>query len=415
MAAVRPGARRFRAVAVAIMAVVALGAAACGDDDDQEQEDDAGAPAKERVATIGVVAPLEDGLVDFGLGIRNAVELAVDAANEADAVPGWGLEVRALDDSSDPGKGRAAAEELAADDSVIGVVGTYNSGVAQEVAPVLDEAGIVMISPGNTDPTLTLGEDPANPERPYEHYFRMVAADDVQGPFLAQQAAGPLGFATAAVISETKPVSKGLADVFADEFPAAGGRVVHRAVVPDGSTDFADVVATVAPMQPDVVFFGGEYEVAAALRREASAAGLDAPLMGGDGMKDDAYIEGSGEDSEGDLASSIGRPLSSSTTARDFVVAYEEAGFEEDATDFGPYAFDAANTIIAAAADALADEDSVTGRVRDAILDAVQATDTTGASGPVAFDELGDTRTKVLTLYRVQDGAWAAQTTEEVS
>lgn len=414
MAAVRPGARRLRAVAVAVMAVWALGAAACGDDD-EPQDDGTGAQAEERVATIGVVVPLEAGLVDFGRGILNAVELAVDAADEADAVPGWRIEVRALDDSSDPATGRAAAEELAADDSVIGVVGTYNSGVAQEVAPVLEDAGIVMISPGNTDPALTLGDDPSNPERPHDNYFRMVAADDVQGPFLAQQAAGPLRFATAAVVSETKPVSKGLADVFADEFPAAGGRVVHRAVVPDGTTDFADVVATVAPMRPDVVFFGGEYEVASALRREASAAGLDAPLMGGDGMKDDAYIEGSGEDSEGDLASSIGRPVSSSTTAREFVAAYEDANFREDPTDFGPYAFDAANTIIAAAADALAGEDAVTQGVRDAILDAVQATETTGASGPVAFDEFGDTRTKVLTLYRVEGGAWVPQTTEEVS
>jgi branched-chain amino acid transport system substrate-binding protein len=402
-------------VAAVVVTALSLGAAACGDDDDEPRADDAPAQDTEPVATIGVVAPLEGGLVDFGRGIRNAVELAVDQANDRDAIPGWRIEVRALDDSSDPATGATAAEDLAGDDSVVGVVGTYNSGVAAEVAPVLDEAGIVMISPGNTDPTLTLGDDPATPQRPFDHYFRLVAADNVQGPFLAEQARGPLGFARAAVISETKPVSKGLADVFAEEFAAAGGEGVHRAVVPDGTTDFADVVATAAPMQPDLVFFGGEYEVAAALRTAASAAGLDAPLMGGDGIKDDAYIEGVGEDSEGDLASSIGRPVASSPSARDFVAAYEEAGFREDPTDFAPYAYDAATTIIAAAADALEGEDAVTAAARDAIRAAVQETDTTGASGPVAFDEFGDTRTKVLTLYRVQEGAWVAQTTEEVS
>jgi branched-chain amino acid transport system substrate-binding protein len=409
------GGCRFRIVAVfAVMSLGAVGAAACGDDDDTPA-DDAEAQGDERVATIGVVVPLEAGLVDFGRGIRNAVELAVDSANERDAMPGWRIEVRALDDSSDPATGEAAARELADDPSVVGVVGTYNSGVAQEVAPVLDAAGIVMISPGNTDPALTLGDDPANPQRPYEHYFRMVAADNVQAPFLAQQAAGPLHLATAAVISETKPVSKGLADAFADEFPRVGGEVLHRAVVPDGTTEFADVVATVAPMRPDVVFFGGEYEVASALRREASAAALASRLMGGDGMKDDAYIEGAGDDSEGDLASSIGRPLAESTTATDFVAAYDDAGFEEDPSDFGPYAFDAATTIIGAAADALEGQDAITSSVRDAILRSVQETQGTGASGPISFDQFGDTRTKVLTLYRVEDGAWVAQTTEEVS
>ena len=416
MVGTRLGGRRVRAVeALAVVVALALGAAACGDDDDEPRQEDTGAQTEDRVVTIGVVVPLDAGLVEFGHGIRNAVELAADDANERDTIPGWRIDVRALDDSSDPGTGRAAAEELAADPSVVGVVGTYNSGVAREVAPVLDDAGIVMVSPANTDPALTLGDDPGAPERPYAHYFRMVAADDVQGPFLARQAAGPLGFATAAVISETKPVSKGLADVFAQEFPAAGGRVLHRAVVPDGTTDFTDVVATVAPMQPDVVFFGGEYEVASALREEASDAGLAAPLMGGDGMKDDAYIEASGTDSEGDFASSIGRPLASSTTAQDFIATYEEVGFENDPTDYGPYAFDAANTIIRAAADALEGQDEVTPSVRDAVLDAVQATDTRGASGPVAFDEFGDTRTKVLTLNRVEDGEWVAQTTEEVS
>src|SRR5215208_227582 len=183
MAGRHPGGRVRAVIALAVVAACALGAGACGDDD-EPGEDDAGAQAEERVATIGVVAPLDEGQIEFGRGIRNAVELAVDAANERDAIPGWRIEVRALDDSSDPAKGKRAAEDLAADPSVIGVVGTYNSGVAEEVAPVLDEAGIVMISPGNTDPTLTLGDDPAAPERPFDHYFRMVAADDVQGPFL---------------------------------------------------------------------------------------------------------------------------------------------------------------------------------------------------------------------------------------
>jgi branched-chain amino acid transport system substrate-binding protein len=401
----------FGALAVlAVLAVVGGGTAGCSDGDDEDE-----AKASDHVATLGVIVPLDAGLVEFGHGIRNSVKLAVDQANQQEAIPGWRIEMRAVDDSSDPVTGRAAAEDLAGDESVIGVVGTYNSGVAREVAPVLAEAGIVMISPGNTDPALTLGDDPEEPQRPHRNYFRLVAADDVQGPFLARQAAGPLGFATAAVISETKPVSKGLADVFAEEFSDAGGQVVHRAVVPDATTEFENVVATVAPLQPDVLFLGGEYEVAAALRTQATAAGLDAPLMGGDGIKDDAYIERTGDASEGDLASGIGHPLASSTTATDFVAAYDAAGFADDPSDYGPYAFDAANTIIGAAVDALNGEDAVTSSVRAAIVDGAQDTRTTGASGPISFDQFGDTRTKVLTLYRIERGAWVVQTTEEVS
>src|SRR5918994_1966836 len=53
------------------------------------------------------------------------------------------------------------------DAGITGVVGTLNSSVAQSVQPVLDSASILMVSPANTNPTLTQGADPASPARPY--------------------------------------------------------------------------------------------------------------------------------------------------------------------------------------------------------------------------------------------------------
>jgi branched-chain amino acid transport system substrate-binding protein len=41
------------------------------------------------VAKIGVIAPLDRGLVQFGRGIRNSVQLAVAEANSRKTVPGW--------------------------------------------------------------------------------------------------------------------------------------------------------------------------------------------------------------------------------------------------------------------------------------------------------------------------------------
>src|SRR4051794_14887407 len=135
--------------------------------------------SSEHVAKIGVVAPLDGGLTKFGRGIRNSVQLAVDQANKRHAVKGWRFEVTALDDSSDPVTGEAAARRLARDADVVGVVGTYNSGVAAKVAPILRRAGIVMLSPGNTDPSLTVGADATKPARPNDNYFRLVASDAV--------------------------------------------------------------------------------------------------------------------------------------------------------------------------------------------------------------------------------------------
>ena len=67
--------------------------------------------------------------------------LAVQQANATNPIKGWTIKVRVLDDSSDPDKGAAAAKKLAADPTVVAVVGPYNSGVAQSVLPVLAKRG----------------------------------------------------------------------------------------------------------------------------------------------------------------------------------------------------------------------------------------------------------------------------------
>ena len=273
-----------------------------------------------------------------------------------------------------------------------------------------------MISPGNTDPALTVGTDlPTHPVRPHANYFRMIASDDVQAPFLAKSAFEDLKARRVAVVSETKPVSSGLAHTFAAVFGSRGGAVLVERLVPDGTKDFGDVMKTIAPLHPDLLFFGGEFEVGAEFTKQASAAGITVPVMGGDGLKDDAYITKAGPASDGDLASTVGAPLASLSSAKPFADAYAKAGYGEPASDFGVYAYDAANIIIAAASPALKGTSEVSPKARRAVIAAVQRTDTTGASGRLAFDAFGDTRTKVLTLYRVSAGAWKPAKTENVS
>lgn len=78
------------------------------------------------------------------------------------------------------------------------------------------------------------------------------------------------------------------------------------------------------------------------------------------------------------------------------------------------YAYDAANVIVAASLDPLNGNQDVTREIRAGIVETVQAGDLAGASGRVAFDEFGDTRSSVLTLYRVSEGAWKPTLTKAV-
>jgi branched-chain amino acid transport system substrate-binding protein len=355
------------------------------------------------IVKIGVLAPLDAGLTEFGKGIRNSVQVAVDQANKRQAIPGWTIQLDAVNDSSDLVVGAAGAATLVADPAVVGVVGTYNSGVAGQALPVFSPAHLALVSPSNTLTGLTLGPDPANPSRPFDNYFRMVASDARQAPFLARSAR-KLGVKTVAVVSETKAVSKGLADAFADAFTNAGGRVTTRKVVPDGAvaSDFTDFLSSALEPKLDMIFFGGEYQVAATLRKEATAKGFKKPIMGGDGIKDPAYISGSGVPSKGDFASTVGVPAAKLKTAKAFFAAYKQAKFDTGPTDYGPYAYDAANLIIAAAKKALTGQTAIPADARQQVVAALQAAHAKGATGPISFDAFGDTKNRIFTLYRVQ-------------
>lgn len=227
--------------------------------------------------------------------------------------------LESYDDSSDPQVGAQAARALAANNTVVGVIGTYNSGVAFQTVPILGAANIAQISPANTDPALTLGPDPVNPVRPFANYFRMVVPDTVQGPVLARFAFSNLGLRRVAVVTESKSVSQGLANHFSQEFTNLGGTIVTTEVVPDGTTDYSAILARVAATNPQLLFYGGEYQTAAMVKLQALQSGILVPLMGGDGIKDDDYIAATGAASEGDFASTVGAPLASLPGGAQFV------------------------------------------------------------------------------------------------
>jgi len=355
--------------------------------------------AKQPVVTIGVIAPIDAGLTSFGHGIANSTQLAVDQANKNKAIPGWKIKFKAVNDSSDGATGAKNVTQLLDDKSVVGIVGPYNSGVSLQVLPVLDSK-LALVSPGNTLTDLTLGTNPSQPVRTDDNYFRVVGSDALQAQFLAQQAK-KLGFTKAAVVSETKAVSKGLADQFATAFKSGGGTVVTQQIVPDGNTNFTDFINSAKPLNPDLIFFGGEYAVASTLRSQASAAGLTAPQMGGDGMNDPTYITGAGSAADGSYASGVGQSIDKIPGSAKFLADYKAAGFTDAPSDFGPHAYDATNAIIAALKPVLKGKSSLPKNARAKVIAGLQDTKLNGVTGPIAFDKYGDVVDPTFTLYKV--------------
>jgi branched-chain amino acid transport system substrate-binding protein len=353
---------------------------------------------------IGMIAPLTGGIAGLGRGMRNSAQLAVDQANEACAVPGYELVFQPEDDKSKSQVAEEAAAKLASDPNVVGVIGTMYSGTARPVQPILHLRAIAMISPSNPHPSLTMGENFATaPQRPFDNYFRLSATDLLQGPFAANYLVRTVGKQRIAVIDDGKSWGAGLAEGFAQQATKLGAQVVARERVAEDETDFSGVIAAIRGQNPDAVFYGGYYTEAGRLSAQLAVAGLNIPLMGGDGIHDDDFISFGGR--PGDLVTSFGAPAEALPGARQYVSDYAAAGFAEPYGLFGISTYDAANVLIRALTGVLAEGDYSEDRRTD-IVAAVQATDMEGVSGRISFDEFGDNTNKMFSVFTVSGAAF---------
>lgn len=390
----------------------ALALSACGSrGEDPSGNNTGGNGGAKKVVKIGVIAPLSGDLSALGKGIQHSVELAVDQANKANAIPGWEIKVEAVDDEAKAEVGKNGATKLAADDQVAGVVGNLNSSVSQQTQPVFAAANIAQISPANTGPALTRGAD--GNTRPYKTYFRTCTTDITQGAFAAKFLLEQ-GIKTAATIHDKKTYGQGLVSYFTEAFKAGGGTIVAAETINPDESNYAPVVSKVAPTKPGAVYYGGEYPQAGPLSKQMKSAGLNVPLMGGDGIFDPKFIELAGATSNGDLATSVGEPTENTDAGKKFLADYAAAAYAEPAAAYGGYSYDAANAIIEGLKVALKDASDVKS-ARQAIVDAIGKVSFDGVTGKVGFDEFGDTNVKVITGYKVEGGKWVSVKSENLS
>lgn len=389
--------RVTRLIVVLLSAALVVGACGGGD-----EETGGGGGGGATVVKIGLISPLSGDLSALGVGIKNGADLAIKQANEEGRLEGFKLELAAEDDTgAGTTVGAQVAAKLVADPAVVAVIGTLNSSIAQAVQPILDKASITMVSPANTNPTLTQGDDPDAKKRPYKSYFRVSTTDAIQGPFAANYASTDLKAKTVTLIHDKKTYGQGLVEAFKAQFVKNGGKVAGTETVNPDDKDFGGVISKVKRLKSDLIYYGGEYPAASLLTAQAKQQGLKTPIMGGDGIYSGEYFKTAGTAALGDLATSVGAPVDQLESARDFVAAYEAGGYKDPYEAYGAYAFDAANVIIEGLTTVLEGKEKIDESVRPDLIAAVQGVKISGVTGDVSFDEYGDTTTKVLTVYKV--------------
>ena len=235
---------------------------------------------------IGVAGPMTGANAAFGEQYMKGAQAAADAVNAAGGVNGEKIVLVKGDDACEPKQAVTVAKDLT-NQKVAGVVGHFCSSSTIPASEIYDEAGIIAITPGSTNPQVT--------ERGLSAMFRMCGRDDQQGIVAGDYIVDVLKGKKVVVLHDKDTYGQGLAD-------ATKAQLVKRGVTPvlyegltRGEKDFSTIVTKIRGAGADVVYFGGLHPEAGPLVRQLREQGLkDVKFMSDDGIVTDELVTTAG-------------------------------------------------------------------------------------------------------------------------
>jgi len=349
----------------------------------------AAAYAQDMVVKIGHVGPTSGGIAHLGKDNEMGAKMAIDELNAKGVMIGGKkakFELLAEDDAGDPKQGTAVAQKLV-DSKVNGVVGHLNSGTSIPASKVYSDAGIPQISPSATNPKFT--------RNGYKTTFRVVADDVHLGGTLGRYAVKELKGKSIVTIDDRTAYGQGVAEEFAKAVKASGGAIADTQFTTDKATDFTAILTAIKAKKPDVVFFGGMDAVAGPMIRQMKSLGINAKLMGGDGICSSELPKlAAGAMADGQVVcAEAGGVEGSQKVGMDKFRADFKSKFNIDVQIYAPYVYDAVNVMVAAMVKAGSADPAV-------YLPVLAKTDGyKGVTGTISFDEKGDVKNGALTLF----------------
>lgn len=340
----------------------------------------------------------------LGIDSRTGVEVAVELKGQ---VLGHDIQLTGEDEGCSAEGGQAAGTKLAADPTIVAVIGTSCSSAARVAVPLLSDAGFVIISASNTAPDLTREGDPNQ----HPGYLRTAHNDEIQGAAAAQFAYEELGARKAATIHDGSLYAESLQAVFAKTFQEMGGEITSQEAVDPNATDFTSVLTSIAAGEPEFIYHPIFVNAGSLIINQTKQVpGLEeVKQMGADGMFSPDVVEGAGAAVEGTYVSSPDLAAFSEDYQTTFLPKYKElSGADDPVSIFHAHAFDAANMIFAAIEQvAVQDADGTLHIPRQALRDAMYATENfAGLTGNLTCTPTGDCADPKIAVYQYHAGEY---------
>jgi branched-chain amino acid transport system substrate-binding protein len=330
---------------------------------------------------LGVAGPMTGTDAAFGTQLKNGAEQAVADINAAGGINGQQVELFVGDDAGDPRQGVSVANNFLGE-GVHFVVGHFNSGVTIPASEVYVENGMLMITPGSTNPLVT--------ERQMWNVFRTCGRDDQQGAVAGAYIAKNFKDKKVAILDDKTPYGQGLANETRKAMRAGGVTEVVSEGVSANEKDFSALVSKLKNAGVELVYWGGVHTAGGLILRQMREGGVQAGFMSGDGIASDEFGAIAGPAAEGVLMT-FGPDPQKLPEAKEVIQRFEAREYKPEAYTLYSYA---AVQVIKAAVDATKSVDPKT----------VAAYMRTGVTfktviGDLAFDEKGDIKQVGYVIY----------------
>jgi len=226
-------------VLVALTAVGVLsGLSACGLGGDNSGSSSNGSDT----VNIGVLYPKTGQYAEYGKMFQQGFDLAVSKVNKDGGVQGKKLGLKYYDTQSDAKQDASIAPKIAADKSIIAVVGDYSSPASSAASPTFQQAGLVHYGFNNSAPTFTdTGDHVWTPQIGQDRYQKANA------DIVAKKAK------KISVVYIENDWGKQAYQYFKEEAQKKGVDIVYESSYLPDSTDLSPILIPARDAKPDAV------------------------------------------------------------------------------------------------------------------------------------------------------------------
>ncbi len=253
----------YKIGAIALAGSLAL--AACG------SSSSSGSGTTGKTVVVSSDLPLQGSSKDASDATNQAIELYLEQIGYK--AGDYTIEYKKYDNSTaaagkwDQAQCTKNATDHVANVAEVAVMGTYNSGCAKIIVPILNQdptGPMLMVSQANTNPGLTKTWDPGEPDKYYptgkRNYARVVTTDDNQGRAAAQFMAKDLGVKTCYILNDNETYGQGVAQSFETEAKKQGINVLGNDPWDAKQPNYTALFQKIKAGNPDCIYLGGIFD-----------------------------------------------------------------------------------------------------------------------------------------------------------